>query len=121
MRIGSHQSSLKPESQETLLSMDRSSTRAQRAGVSDALVFFGATGDLAYKKIFPALQNMVRRGTLKTPVIGIAKSGWTIDQLRARAKASVTQYGGGGDGAAFPKLLEGLGYVDGADQEAGDA
>ena len=52
---------------------------------SDALVFFGATGDLAYKKIFPSLQAMVKRGTLDVPVIGVAKAGWTLDQLRARA------------------------------------
>src|SRR6187401_2579149 len=52
---------------------------------SDALVFFGATGDLAYKKIFPSLQAMVRRGHLNVPVIGVARAGWTIDQLRARA------------------------------------
>ncbi len=56
---------------------------------SDALVFFGATGDLAYKKIFPALQGMVLRGTLAVPVIGVAGSGWTLDQLRERARASV--------------------------------
>ena len=49
---------------------------------SDALVFFGATGDLAYKKIFPALQAMVKRGTLSVPVIGVAKAGWNLDQLR---------------------------------------
>ena len=56
---------------------------------SDALVFFGATGDLAYKKIFPALQAMVKRGRLDVPVIGVAKAGWTIDQLRrGRATAS---------------------------------
>src|SRR5215510_9198422 len=108
-----------PEEPRTLPSTDRASTRAHRADVSDALVFFGATGDLAYKKIFPALQNMVRRGTLKAPVIGIAKSGWTIDQLRERAKASVTQYGGGVDEAAFPKLLERLQYVDGDYQDPG--
>ena len=53
---------------------------------SDALVFFGATGDLAYKKIFPALQNMVRRESLTVPVVGVAKSGWTVEQLRARAR-----------------------------------
>ena len=47
----------------------------------DALVFFGATGDLAYKKIFPALQAMVKRGTLNVPVIGVAKSGWGLEQL----------------------------------------
>jgi glucose-6-phosphate 1-dehydrogenase len=52
------------------------------AAPADALVFFGATGDLAYKKIFPALQHMIRRGTLDVPVIGVAKSGWTIEQLR---------------------------------------
>ena len=56
---------------------------------ADALVFFGATGDLAYKKIFPALQGMARRGRLNMPVIGVAKSGWTLDQLRARAQESV--------------------------------
>jgi glucose-6-phosphate 1-dehydrogenase len=61
---------------------------------SDALVFFGATGDLAYKKIFPALQAMARRGRLDVPVIGVAKSNWTLDQLLERAKNSVTEYGG---------------------------
>src|SRR5437868_8434628 len=49
---------------------------------SDALVFFGATGDLAYKKIFPALQAMVKRGHLNVPVVGVAKAGWNLDQLR---------------------------------------
>jgi glucose-6-phosphate 1-dehydrogenase len=52
-------------------------------GHSDALVFFGATGDLAYKKIFPALQAMVKRGRLDVPVIGVAKAGWGVDELRA--------------------------------------
>jgi len=61
---------------------------------SDALVFFGATGDLAYKKIFPALQSLTRRGRLNVPVIGVAFSGWNRDQLIARAKASCTEYGG---------------------------
>jgi glucose-6-phosphate 1-dehydrogenase len=56
---------------------------------SDALVFFGATGDLAYKKIFPALQAMIKRGTLDVPVIGVAKAGWSLDQLKARAKDSL--------------------------------
>ena len=55
---------------------------------SDTLVFFGATGDLAYKKIFPALQAMVKRGNLNVPVIGVAKAGWNLDQLKARAKDS---------------------------------
>jgi len=53
---------------------------------SDALVFFGATGDLAYKKIFPALQAMSRRGNLDIPIVGVAKAGWNLDQLRARAR-----------------------------------
>ena len=83
-----------------------------KAPPSDALVFFGATGDLAYKKIFPALQSMVRRGRLTVPVVGVAKSGWTRDQLVERAKASVTEHGGL-DEAAFPKLCELLQYVDG--------
>ena len=58
---------------------------------SDALVFFGATGDLAYKKIFPALQALAKRGELTVPVIGVAKAGWNLDQLRARAEDSVVQ------------------------------
>jgi len=53
---------------------------------ADALVFFGATGDLAYKKIFPSLQAMLKRGHLDVPVIGVAKAGWTLDQMKARAK-----------------------------------
>jgi glucose-6-phosphate 1-dehydrogenase len=79
---------------------------------SDALVFFGATGDLAYKKIFPALQSMARRGNLTFPVIGVAKSGWTHDQLIARAKDSVTKYGGLNE-EAFKILASRLKYVDG--------
>lgn len=73
---------------------------------SDALVFFGATGDLAYKKIFPALQGLVKRGTLRVPVIGVAKAGWDLEQLKARAKASVEEHGGGADPQAFPRLME---------------
>ena len=79
---------------------------------SDAFVFFGATGDLAYKKIFPALQAMVKRGHLDAPVIGIAKAGWGLDELRARARDSVTKHGGI-DPAAFEKLSRLLRYVDG--------
>jgi glucose-6-phosphate 1-dehydrogenase len=79
---------------------------------SDALVFFGATGDLAYKKIFPALQAMVRRGNLNVPIIGVAKAGWGLDQFRARARDSVEKHGGL-DAAAFDKLLGLLRYVDG--------
>ena len=84
---------------------------------SDALVFFGATGDLAYKKIFPALQHMIRRGTLEVPVIGVAKSGWTVDQLRERARDSLMHHGGGVDEAAFTKLVQLLRYVDGDYQD----
>ena len=79
---------------------------------SDALVFFGATGDLAYKKIFPALQGMAKRGNLSVPVIGVAKSGWTVEQLRDRARASLTEHGGV-DEAAFRDLLARLQYIDG--------
>ena len=79
---------------------------------SDALVFFGATGDLAYKKIFPALQAMVKRGHLDVPVIGVAKAGWNLDQLKARAHESVEKHGGV-DSAAFEKLSSLLRYVDG--------
>jgi len=83
---------------------------------SDALVFFGATGDLAYKKIFPALQAMARRGRLNIPVIGVAKAGWTLDQLRARALESVEKYGEL-DRDAFAKLSGLLRYVDGDYQD----
>ena len=82
------------------------------ASHSDALAFFGATGDLAYKKIFPALQAMVKRGHLAMPVIGVAKAGWTLDQLRARARESIEKHGSF-DPAAFAKLSALLGYVDG--------
>jgi glucose-6-phosphate 1-dehydrogenase len=78
---------------------------------SDAFVFFGATGDLAYKKIFPALQAMVKRGHLDVPVIGVAKAGWGIDELRARARDSVKEHGGL-DAAAFDRLCGRLRYVD---------
>ena len=80
---------------------------------SDALVFFGATGDLAYKMIFPALQAMVKRGHLDVPVIGVAKAGWTLEQLRERARASLAEHGGGVDEAAFAKLISLLQYIDG--------
>src|ERR1700739_3575881 len=79
---------------------------------SDALDFFCATGDLAYKKIFSALQAMVRRGHLDVPVIGVAKSGWNLDQFRARARDSVEKHGGL-DPEAFDKLCDLLRYVDG--------
>jgi glucose-6-phosphate 1-dehydrogenase len=79
---------------------------------SDALVFFGATGDLAYEQIFPALQALARRGQLAIPVIGVALPDWTADQLRARARESVTAHGGV-DEAAFATLAARLSYVSG--------
>ena len=84
---------------------------------ADALVFFGATGDLAYKKIFPALHGMARHGHLTMPVIAVAKSGWTLDQLRARAQESVERYGRM-DQPALDKLMRSLVYIDG---DYGDA
>src|SRR5215470_19044481 len=83
---------------------------------SDALVFFGATGDLAYKKIFPALHAMVKRGHLDVPVIGVAKAGWKLEQLQARAKDSLEKHGGL-DPAAFGTLSRLLRYVDGDYQD----
>jgi glucose-6-phosphate 1-dehydrogenase len=83
---------------------------------SDALVFFGATGDLAYKKIFPALQAMVKRGHLNVPVVGVAKAGWNLEQLRERAHDSLEKHGGV-DSAAFEKLSGLLRYVDGDYQD----
>jgi glucose-6-phosphate 1-dehydrogenase len=89
---------------------------------SDALVFFGATGDLAYKKIFPSLQAMLKRGHLDVPVIGVAKAGWTLDQFKARVRDSLEKHGGL-DAAAFAKLAGLLRYVDGdyADRTTFDA
>ena len=80
---------------------------------SDALVFFGATGDLAFKKIFPAFQRMVKSGKLDVPVIGVAREGWSLERLQARAKDSVEKNGGGLDPVAFPKLMQLLRYVEG--------
>ena len=97
---------------------------------SDALVIFGATGDLAYKKIFPALAAMVKRGHLDVPVIGVARSDWTLEQFRARARESVERHGEL-DEASFARLSERLRYVrgdygdaatmDGIHQELGSA
>jgi len=80
---------------------------------SDALVFFGATGDLAYKKIFPSLQAMLKRGNLNVPIVGVAKQGWNLDQLKARARDSLEKHGGGVDPVAFEALCARLRYVDG--------
>jgi glucose-6-phosphate 1-dehydrogenase len=79
---------------------------------SDTLVFFGATGDLAYKKIFPALQAMVKRGALNVPVIGVAREDWSLDRFKDRAKDSLEKHGGL-DPVAFEKLCGLLRYVGG--------
>src|SRR5713101_4770782 len=79
---------------------------------SDAFVFFGATGDLAYKKIFPALYAMVRRSGLAIPIIGMARAGWTLDKLRARARDSI-EHSGDFEPGCFDKLAAQLRYVDG--------
>ena len=79
---------------------------------SDAFVFFGATGDLAYKKIFPALQAMIRHGDLDMPIVGIAREGWSLEKLRERARDSLQQ-NGGLDAAAFAKLAAQLRFVEG--------
>src|ERR1035437_7298037 len=76
-------------------------------GTSDSFVFFGATGDLAYKQIFPSLQQMILRDNFDLPIIGVAKSGWTIEQLQARVRDSLTQHGGI-DEKAYAKLVQSL-------------
>jgi glucose-6-phosphate 1-dehydrogenase len=90
------------------------------AGPADALVLFGATGDLAHKMIFPALYAMVRRGALTVPVIGVAYSKWDLQQLRERVRDSVAQHAGGiDDEKAFDRLVALLEYVDGDYNDAG--
>ena len=79
-----------------------------KAPTSDAFVFFGATGDLAYKKIFPSLQAMIRRGHLDIPVIGVAKAGWNLDQFRARARDSLEKHGGLDEAVPTPVLTAAL-------------
>lgn len=79
---------------------------------SDALVFLGAAGDLAYKKIFPSLHALVKRGHLDVPVICVARADWTLEQLRARARDSVEKHGQF-DAASFDRLAALLRYVDG--------
>ncbi len=92
------------------------SSPALAGAASDALVFFGATGDLAYKQIFPALQQMVIHGELKVPVIGVAKAGWTLEHLKQRAHDSLIEHGGLNE-AAFAKLDGLLQYIDGDYQD----
>jgi len=82
------------------------------AGKADAFVFYGATGDLAYKKIFPALHGMIRRGALDVPIIAVAKEGWSLEQLRARARESLEKHGEI-DPAAFARMIQLLAYVGG--------
>jgi len=79
---------------------------------SDAFVFFGATGDLAYKKIFPALSSMIQRDGMDMPIIGVARAGWNIDKLRARARESI-EHSGAFDADTYAKLAARLVYVDG--------
>ena len=79
---------------------------------SDALVLFGASGDLAFKKIFPALQAMAKRGSLSATVVGVARSGWNLEQMVARARASV-EASGRFDAGAFATLASRIRYVDG--------
>jgi glucose-6-phosphate 1-dehydrogenase len=87
---------------------------SSKSQAADALVFFGTTGDLAYKKIFPALYAMTKRGHLGLPVIGVSSSPWTVDDLRKRAQDSIEEHGGGVDDKdAFEKLAQSLGYVAG--------
>src|SRR5271169_3569547 len=79
---------------------------------SDAFVFFGATGDLAYKKIFPALYAMLRRDGFNIPIVGMARAGWNLDKLKERARDSI-QHSGGYDADCFAKFSALLRYVDG--------
>ena len=100
--------------------MDRnaSHTAPDRQAASDALVLFGATGDLAHKKIFPALYAMCKHGNLSVPVIGVASSAWSVEQLRARAKESVEHSEAAVDRRALDRLLSALHYVSGDYQQA---
>src|SRR5262249_28522879 len=88
-------------------------------GRSDALVFFGATGDLAYKKIFPALYAMQKHGALDIPVIGVASSKWNLDSLRERARESITRNAKVDDAAALDRVIALLRYVDGDYRDRG--
>ncbi len=82
--------------------------------VSDALVFFGMTGDLAHKKIFPALYRMAERGDLTVPVIGVASTDWKLSDLVDRARDGIEQFGGGvSDEDAFARLAKAMSYVSG--------
>ena len=84
-----------------------------RPAPSDALVVFGFSGDLANKKIFPALYAMVKRGELTVPVIGVASSALTQEQVHERVRTSLEHAGGIDDPAAFDKLMSRMSYVSG--------
>src|ERR687892_1711919 len=84
---------------------------------SDALVLFGATGDLAHKKTFASLQAMVKRGHLNVPVIGVARNEWNLEKLQERARDGIEKFGGGVDEPAFGKLMQLLRYVEGDYQD----
>src|SRR5690606_26160253 len=86
---------------------------AMAANKADALVLFGATGDLAHRKIFPALQSLVQRGTLDVPLVGVARSGWNLEKLKERMGDSLEHSADGLDDHAFQKLVSLLRYVDG--------
>jgi glucose-6-phosphate 1-dehydrogenase len=81
--------------------------------LSDAFVLFGATGDLAFKKIFPALHWMLKRGQKPLPIVGVSRGGSSLEALRERARTSIQEYGGGVDEKAFDALAKNLRYVDG--------
>lgn len=83
------------------------------AQLSDTLVFFGATGDLAYKKIYPSLERLEIAGALNMPIVGVAKSGWNAEQLRARAKDSIAEHGLNTDQEAIGRLVARMDYIDG--------
>jgi glucose-6-phosphate 1-dehydrogenase len=86
---------------------------------ADALVLFGAMGDLAHKKIFPALYHMVQHGHLHVPVIGVARAGHTNEHLKERVRDSIQKQGGEIDQQALAKLLKLLRYVGGDYERAG--
>ena len=92
---------------------DMTTGRTGKGPLSDALVIFGFTGDLAGKKILPALYAMVKKGELNVPIIGVASSKWSVDQLHERVRDSVEHAGGIDDGAAFDRLISLLRYVSG--------
>ena len=103
----------------TALNADAHGVAEEAALASDALVFFGATGDLAFKKIFPALQAMVIRSNLNIPIIGVGRSNWSLEQLVNRARESVTKFYPSATDEDFAKLAKLLRYVD-ADYKKAD-